>query len=175
MWKYKSWSPPQIIILTFCAFILFGTILLKLPLASTQSISWIDALFTATTAMKVTGLAVDDTAGSFTYFGEMVIAGLIQVGGLAMTMHGMTLIVTATFILTITENQPFLVILFEVISAFGTVGLSMGITGSLTITGKVIIIIIMFLGKVGPLTLAFAIAKTTRARIKYPSEDVMTG
>lgn len=94
---------------------------------------------------------------------------------LAITLLGFLFVITGVFILTITEDSPFLIILFEVISAFGTVGLSMGLTGSLTFTGKIIIVLIMFLGKIGPLTLAFSIARPTKAKIRYPSEEIITG
>jgi trk system potassium uptake protein len=81
----------------------------------------------------------------------------------------------AVFILNITEPIPFLKILFEVISAFGTVGLSMGITADLSDIGKIIIVFIMFFGKLGPLTFAFSLAKPEQEKIRYPSEDILTG
>lgn len=84
-------------------------------------------------------------------------------------------IFVAVFILNITEDAPFLALLFEVISAFGTVGLSMGLTFSLTTIGKIVIIFIMFLGKLGPLTLALSLSKPEIARMKYPNEDILTG
>jgi trk system potassium uptake protein len=73
------------------------------------------------------------------------------------------------------KNASFLAILFEVVSAFGTVGLSMGITGSLTAIGKWIIIIVMFVGKLGPLTLAFSLSRPDKEKIRYPKEDILTG
>ncbi|MFD2629013.1 TrkH family potassium uptake protein [Oceanobacillus kapialis] len=94
---------------------------------------------------------------------------------LAITFLGMLFLVAGVFILSITEKSPFLSILFEVTSAFGTVGLSMGITGSLTMAGKIVIIFIMVLGKLGPLTLAFSIAKPARTKVKYPGEEIITG
>lgn len=78
-------------------------------------------------------------------------------------------------ILNITEPKPFLQLLFEVISAFGTVGLSMGITAELSDIGKLIIVFTMFFGKLGPLTLAFSLAKPVQEKIRYPSEDILTG
>lgn len=51
----------------------------------------------------------------------------------------------------------------------------MGITGDLSNIGKLIIVITMFFGKVGPLTLAFTLAKPHKEKIRYPSEDVLTG
>ncbi len=94
---------------------------------------------------------------------------------LAITMISLTLIFLAIFVLTITEEAAFLPIVFEVVSAFGTVGLSMGITGTLSIIGKLVIIIVMFAGKLGPLTFAFSLARQEKSKIRYPQEDVLTG
>ncbi|TFD99777.1 TrkH family potassium uptake protein [Jeotgalibacillus salarius] len=78
--------------------------------------------------------------------------------------------------LTLTDPElPFLEVVFEVFSAFGTVGLSMGITDDLSAPGKIIIIILMFLGRVGPITLAFSLATIKPDRIRYAKEDVYTG
>ncbi|MBM7703039.1 trk system potassium uptake protein TrkH [Bacillus iocasae] len=96
---------------------------------------------------------------------------------LAISTMGVLFIFSAIFILNISESEriPFLELVFEVISAFGTVGLSMGVTADLSDFGRFIIIFIMFLGKLGPLTLAFSLAKPQRSAIRYPSEDVLTG
>lgn len=85
------------------------------------------------------------------------------------------LILTATFILTITEKTFELVdIFFEVVSAFGTVGLSRGITADLTIFGKLIIIMMMFIGRVGPLVFSFAIfGKIEKRKYEYQKENVL--
>lgn len=71
---------------SFFGLILLGTVLLKLPAATPEGrpIGWIDALFTATSATCVTGLAVRDTGSEFTLFGQLVILGLIQAGGLGL-------------------------------------------------------------------------------------------
>ncbi len=94
---------------------------------------------------------------------------------LAIAMVSLMFVLTAIFIMTLSEKASFIEILFEVVSAFGTVGLSMGITGSLSDLGKEVIIIIMFIGKVGPLTLLFSLAKPKKEKIKYPNEDILTG
>ncbi len=95
--------------------------------------------------------------------------------GLAIIMVSILFIFLAVFVLTITEKASFLTIVFEVISAFGTVGLSLNFTGELTLTGKFIIMAMMFIGRVGPLTLAFILAKQNKTPIRYPEEDVFTG
>lgn len=77
-------GPLRLLIGSFLALILAGTLLLKLPAATPDDrpINWIDALFTATSATCITGLAVRDTGSGFTVFGQLVILGLIQAGGL---------------------------------------------------------------------------------------------
>jgi len=71
----------------------------------------------------------------------------------------------------------FLEILFETVSAFGTVGLSMGVTPFLSSASKLVLILTMFAGRIGPLTLAFAIGmkESQLDRYEYPEEDVMVG
>ncbi len=66
-------------------------------------------------------------------------------------------------------------IAFETISAFGTVGLSMGDTANLNVFGKIIIIILMFIGRVGPLTLVLSMRPSKRQEIFYPQANVMIG
>lgn len=77
-------SPGQVLLLGFAGMILTGALLLTLPLASEsgESLAFLDALFTATSAVCVTGLVVVDTATRFTTFGEVVVMLLIQAGGL---------------------------------------------------------------------------------------------
>jgi len=86
------------------------------------------------------------------------------------------LVFTSSFLLTITEQADYLSILFEAASAFGTVGLTLGITSKLSALGKIIIILTMFAGRVGPLTLALALgSRTNKAFIKYPEERILVG
>jgi len=78
--------------------------------------------------------------------------------------------------LSFIENFNFLDILFETFSAFGTVGLSRGLTPHLTNWGKMIIIITMLVGRIGPLTLALAIAGRRAVRLyEYPEESIIIG
>jgi trk system potassium uptake protein len=91
-------------------------------------------------------------------------------------------VILSTFLLSATESIPahsshyFLSMLFESTSAFGTVGLSTGVTPGLTDWGKIIIICTMFIGRVGPLTLALAIAlRSEKVEYRYPEEKLMVG
>jgi len=86
-------------------------------------------------------------------------------------------IMFSTFLLSLTEKASFINLLFEEISAFGTVGLSRGITACLSSWGKIVIIVSMFVGRVGVLTLAFAITTPREhLRVEYPEErNVMVG
>ena len=75
-------NPAQLFILSFFAIIFIGSCLLILPKATYDDISYLDALFTSTSAVCVTGLIVVDTGTHFTLFGQTIIMLLIQVGGL---------------------------------------------------------------------------------------------
>jgi trk system potassium uptake protein TrkH len=90
----RSMSNPSILFpASFIILISISAALLKLPAATPidQPISWIDAFFTATSAVCVTGLSVRDTAAGFTDFGQAVILGSIQLGGLGVMIFGSTL------------------------------------------------------------------------------------
>ncbi|MFV0391192.1 MAG: TrkH family potassium uptake protein [Paludibacteraceae bacterium] len=80
--KYKIINPALLFVCSFLLIIVMGSLLLMLPNASNGTISYIDALFTATSAVCVTGLIVVDTATFFTPLGQTVIIFLIQIGGL---------------------------------------------------------------------------------------------
>ena len=89
---------------------------------------------------------------------------------------GFIVIFTGVLILSVTENFALEKIMFEVVSAFGTVGLSMGITEYLSGIGKMVITIIMFVGRIGPLTLILALSnKEKSTEIKYPEGYLIIG
>src|SRR4030042_4647305 len=87
-------NAARISVIGYILFILFGTFLLMLPISvAGDSIGFVNALFTATSAVSVTGLTVVDTGSFFTIFGQVVILILIQVGGLGiMTLSTMFMV-----------------------------------------------------------------------------------
>ena len=88
------------------------------------------------------------------------------------------IIFLATMILTITEpGIDLLALMFEVFSAIATVGISTGITSSLSIIGKIMIMILMFIGRLGPLSLylAFHKEKKVTAHVTYPDANIVIG
>jgi potassium uptake TrkH family protein len=81
-YKRKVLNPAQLFIISFLGIIFLGAFCLQLPNATTEKISFLDALFTSTSAVCVTGLSVVDTQYTFTTFGKVIIMLLIQIGGL---------------------------------------------------------------------------------------------
>lgn len=95
---------------------------------------------------------------------------------LAILLMAIALVTTIALLLDIIEGADFLTVLFETVSAFGTVGLTMGLTPHLTPIGQLLIILTMFLGRLGPLTVAFALAqRRRRALIRFPEENINVG
>ncbi|ASS70836.1 TrkH family potassium uptake protein [Bacillus atrophaeus] len=95
---------------------------------------------------------------------------------LVVTMMAILLVFGSTLILTITEKHSLLELLFEVCSAFGTTGLSLGITADLSDIGKCVIMVVMFIGRIGILTFLYLIGrKEIEANYHYPKERVIIG
>ena len=152
-----------------------------------------------TVILMFIGAAPGSTAGGIkvTTFGVLIFAILSQIRGsdetilfhkrvpfsivnkaLAIAGFGAVLVLTVTSIVLAIEDKPFLNVLFEVTSAFGTVGLTTGLTPTLHSASKLLLILTMFLGRVGPVT--FAIALTLRSHktdtdIIHPEGKVIVG
>lgn len=109
-------------------------------------------------------------------FGKRFSKGLVY-KAFSLLVIGMTLVIVVTMILTITEpGESFVSLLYEATSAFGTVGLTTGVTQRLSGIGKFIIIVMMYLGRVGPLTVTLAlISKQRKSKYKYPEGKVLIG
>ncbi len=71
--KIFNLSPPTLLAIGFLSFIIIGTLLLKLPIANKGNLSWMDALFTATSAVTITGLSVVNLNESFNHLGQVII------------------------------------------------------------------------------------------------------
>ncbi len=110
-----------------------------------------------------------------TVFGREIPASQIQ-RALAVAFLSISFVFFVAFLLVMTERIPFDRLLFETVSAFGTVGLSTGITHVLSPWGKTLILITMFIGKIGPLTIALALAQRQQHAIyRYSQERVRIG
>jgi potassium uptake TrkH family protein len=95
---------------------------------------------------------------------------------LVVTMMGGILCFTSLFILTITEPFSLMELIFEVCSAFGTTGLSLGITPELSTIGKCVLMVLMFIGRIGIMTFIFLLSKEERkTKYRYPKERVIIG
>ena len=97
-------------------------------------------------------------------------------GAIAVFMLDVMLAVFAAMAVSRIEGVGYLKALFETASAVATVGLSMGITPSLTIASKIILIVIMYIGRVGGLTLVFAaITRRSTVNKQYPADNIAVG
>ena len=94
---------------------------------------------------------------------------------LALTLISTVIAWPSIFILSMTKNAAFIDIIFEAISALGTVGLSRGLTGELSDAGGLVIIFLMLIGRLGPLTIAYFLASPRQKRIKYPNSTLPVG
>ncbi|MFJ6265624.1 TrkH family potassium uptake protein [Lysinibacillus xylanilyticus] len=109
-------------------------------------------------------------------FRRRIVHGTI-LKALTVTMCGMMIVVLVTIVLSIIEQRhSFMMYLFEATSAFGTAGLSMGLTPELSTGGRLLIILTMFAGRLGPLTIAFAITNRRKAEaFRHPKGNIMIG
>ncbi|HPG39278.1 MAG TPA: TrkH family potassium uptake protein [bacterium] len=103
---------------------------------------------------------------------------------IAILFFALFLLTAVIILMLMTEHPPgipapgrstFVEVVFEAFSALGTVGLSMGLTPFLSLTGKIAIIFLMYLGRIGPLTIALAIATKKSLHIRYAEEQVWVG
>jgi trk system potassium uptake protein TrkH len=95
---------------------------------------------------------------------------------IAVVMLSLGLVALVGFLLALHEETSFINLLFETLSAFGTVGLSTGITPHLSLAGRIIITITMFVGRLGPLALTMALLQRQRpSQYRYPEEVIRIG
>lgn len=114
--------------------------------------------------------------GELTLFNRRIaVATALRAGVIALLSA--LLLGSAIIVLSLSDpHLPFLALAFEAVSAFGTVGLSLGITSELSGLGQVVLIVLMYLGRVGLLTFALAlVAQELEKPLKHPAEDVVIG
>lgn len=155
-----------------------------------------EALFTTDILMFIGGGSAGTAGGvkvttigllALVVWSEMRGSGEVEIGrrrvstanqrqALAVAVLGMSLVVVSTFILMSLTAFDFDDVLFEAVSAFATVGLSTGLTPEMPVAGKVVLIILMFVGRLGPLTVASGFALRERvSRRQYPEERMIIG
>jgi trk system potassium uptake protein TrkH len=108
-------------------------------------------------------------------FGRRLLPNLV-LQALALSVMAFMAVTGLAFVLNFLEPVPFQDILFESTSALAIVGLSTGITASLSPLTKILLCLAMVVGRVGPLTLAMSLLRPRRRNpIRYPTEDVLIG
>jgi len=136
--------PPALLSMLYLVAIAVGSLLLMLPYSHYGNVGISDAIFTSTSAVTVTGLTVLDTGSEFTVFGQMVIAVLIQLGGLGL----MTFAVLLLLALGIPIGMPQRVLLRENLNQSTT-------TSNLFVLSRLIIVIAVACEIVGTIALSF--------------------
>lgn len=95
---------------------------------------------------------------------------------IAIASIGLTILLIVSLALSVIEDESFILVLFEATSALATVGISAGLTGRLSPLGKIIIILTMYIGRLGPLTMAYAFGrKSKKANYRYSKGNIMVG
>ena len=133
----------MLLVLIYLACIALGTLLLWLPISNNGHVGLVESLFTATSAVTVTGLAIVDTGTAFTTFGQLVILVLVQLGGLGL----MTFAVLVLSALGISIGMPQKLVLRE--------DLNQTSLSNLTVLVKVIFVVAILCEFVGAILLAF--------------------
>ncbi|BCX04158.1 MAG: potassium transporter [Candidatus Roseilinea sp.] len=108
--------------------------------------------------------------------GRTISQETVRRAGAVLTVS-LVVVITATYLIAISHSDiAFLEALFEVVSAFATCGLSLGITGDLTLFGQVVIMLVMFWGRLGALTIVAALAMPRRKTlVNYPDAQILIG
>ncbi len=133
--------------------------------------------------MKTTTLAIVAIAIWKTFVGERQITMFRRqipmpnvLKAFSIMMIFIVLSIVTVFLIDIHENEPLYSMFFEVASALGTVGLSLGLTAKATAATKIILIVCMFLGRIGPFTFfIFLLSREKNTKLKYPEERIIMG
>jgi trk system potassium uptake protein TrkH len=128
-----------------------------------------------TAAALYSGLRAELTGTPPSLLNRVLPDGVIR-KAIAVGVLSSAIVALAFFLLLLVESHPPLDLLFEVVSAFSTTGLSTGVTPKLSVAGKLLIVALMFIGRIGPLTLALAVSSKVQQRlVRFPNEPVLIG
>jgi trk system potassium uptake protein TrkH len=94
---------------------------------------------------------------------------------LALMMVSGLLVCLGIFLVSLFENLPFIAVVMEVMSAFSTTGISPDLTGTLSLPSQIVLMLLMFVGRLGPLTLVYSLGTQRRSRVRYPETMVQIG
>ena len=119
-------------------------------------------------------LAIARGRGTAVLLGRRVPLETVYRSAAIATVAGLVVVV-GTGLLLVTQTERFEVLLFEAVSAFGTVGLSLGATAHLDSVGKLVVAGLMLAGRVGPLSLALLLGRQQPTRVEYPEARIMVG
>ena len=180
VWAKRSWKKlslhSKVVILTSAVLLAAGTILLKM----TEEITWLGALFQSTSA-RTAGFSTYPI-GNFSNAGLFVLAFKRRISpevisqAFIITILALGVVCMQTFLMCLVEPEyDFMKLLFETVSAFGTVGLSTGITPDLNGCAKLILVLTMFIGRLGPLTIATIWSFKPKAGAWYSEETITIG
>lgn len=130
---------------------------------------------TTIAVLGLTAFAVFRRKEAAQCFGRRIASDAVKSAATILVMY-LVLFLTGGIIISAVENLPILICLFETASALGTVGVTLGITTQLSVISKLILVVLMFLGRVGGLTLIFATTAGVRPNVsKLPQEKVTVG
>ena len=131
---------------------------------------------TTVAVLVLTALAVARGRGDPVAFGR-TLGGALVARSAALATGAVAIVAAAILVLSFTDpDVPFGALAFEATSAFGTVGLSMGATGALSEAGRLVVVLLMVVGRVGLLTVGLAVAAAPLDHVRrYPREDVVVG
>jgi trk system potassium uptake protein TrkH len=109
--------------------------------------------------------------------GQRTISNTMVWRAITVLIISLGVVISMTWLLLISQDLDFSPALFEVVSAFSTTGLSLGVTGTLGTWGQLLIIAVMFWGRLGAITIMLALLKrgSRDSLVKYPEETVLVG
>jgi trk system potassium uptake protein TrkH len=114
--------------------------------------------------------------GGDAVLGRRTVSDEVVRRAVVVTSASVAIVFLSLFALVLVEDHDVLALLVEVCSAYGTVGFSTGITADLSVAGKLVVMLTMFVGRVGPFTIALAAARSVaRCRYRYASESLPIG